>query len=69
MFGYFLGVKLCKFNVFTTHLAPNILVGPTIASVVILNPNVLRKFIDLLRHFCYVSGEKAGSMRYYQPLH
>ena len=32
---------------FKTHLAPNITIGPTIASGVILNPNILRENIPL----------------------
>ena len=43
MFGYFLIAKLCKGIFFTTHLAPNIMIGPTIASDVILDPNILRE--------------------------
>ena len=37
---YFLGVKLMFF---ATHLAPSIMMCPTIASSVILNLNILRK--------------------------
>ena len=33
---------------FTIHLAPNIMIGLTIASGVLLNPNILRKNIPLI---------------------
>ena len=29
---------------FTTHLAPNIMIGPTIAAGVILNSNIFREY-------------------------
>ena len=32
---------------FTTHLAPNVMIGPTIASGVILNPKHVRKYTAL----------------------
>ena len=41
MFGYFLSVKLYKCNFLTTHPAHNIMIGCTIASGVMLNPNFL----------------------------
>ena len=44
MFDYFLDVNLMFL---TNHLAPNIMIGPTIASGVILNPNILRECIAL----------------------
>ena len=41
---------------FTTHLAPNIMIGPTIASGVILNPYILRKCLALKQYLqMYVS--------------
>ena len=48
MFGYLLGVEFCKF---TTDLALNIMIGPTIASGVLLNPNILRECIALMYTF------------------
>ena len=33
---------------FSTDLAPNVLIHPTIASDVILNPNILREYIALM---------------------
>ena len=33
----------------TTHLAPDVMIGPTIASGVILNPKILREYIALTR--------------------
>ena len=44
MFGYFLDVN---FMFFATHPAPNVMIGPTIASGVILNPNIIRECIAL----------------------
>ena len=45
---------------FTTHLAPNIMIGSTVASSVILNPNIFslikvfdrKKYICQYRHIC-----------------
>ena len=40
---------------FTIHLAPNIIIGPTIASGVLLNPNILRYNIpDIYRDECRI---------------
>ena len=50
MFCY-LGVNLMFF---TTHLVLNIRIGPTIASNVILNRNILRKGIALTCNVAYI---------------
>ena len=39
--------SVVNFMFFATHLAPNIMLGPTIASGVILNPNILFENIAL----------------------
>ena len=55
----FLGVKICEFNFFTINIATKIMIGPTIASGVILNPNILREEIVLtfylLRYLILIS--------------
>ena len=47
MFGNILGVKKVNLMFFTTHLALNVMMGPTIASCVISNPNISREHIAL----------------------
>ena len=39
---------------FTAHLPPNIMVGPTIALGVILNPDILHQYIASREHTCNV---------------
>ena len=44
MFGYFLGLKVCKFNILQNPSGPNVMAGLSVDSGVILNPNILREF-------------------------
>ena len=48
MFIYFSGVKLVNLMFFATHLAPNNIIGPTIASGVTFNLNItFKQFVSL----------------------
>ena len=47
MFIYFLGVHFVNLMFFTIYLSPNIMIGLTIASGVLLIPNLLRDNIPL----------------------
>ena len=64
MFIYFLGVNLMFL---TTHLAPNIMIGTTRASGVLLNLNILRENIALTPSLSYVMEISVSIRQYTYP--